>query len=307
MPHPFSWLTACLCIALVACASHGRDAMFCAPPERAEAIWRNPQIKYVVLGEHHGTAQMPAATAEIACAAAADGSRVLLALEVPAREEAALQRYVAGEIDAATMIRGSGFWERGRDGRNSIAMLAMLERVRILRTAGLNIEVIAVAPSSQLSDEQSAEIIGRFPSQEGADMMRSLSDLRMAAAVIDGTARNRAERTIFLVGNAHAVIHASPSSSLNIATREVVHFVRMHAAAALPREQTLSLVFTDAGGTAFAQARHGAGEMRLAPSEEELGAPRVVIEPRPADRPRYDGRIFVGAVTASPPVALPLE
>jgi hypothetical protein len=262
-------------------------------------LWANAQTKYLVLGEYHGTAEMPAVTAELVCAAAQGGGRVLLALEIPQSEQSELEAFVGSN---ATTLEGRGFWERARDGRSSQAMFALLQRVRELRDVGLDVEVLAVAPSGRLSEEEEAVLWRRFSPPAEVDRSGSVTDLRMAAAVIDGAQRTQAQRVIFLVGNAHAVTAPSPSSSWNPVTGDVRRFVRMHTAAALPRENTLSLVFTHSGGAGFAQTQSRAGVNALAPSEFERTSPAVLIAPYPAAEPRYDGRVFVGSVSASPPM-----
>jgi hypothetical protein len=245
---------------------------------------------------------MPAAAAEIVCQAALRRARVLFALELPAFEEQALQAFVAGDLDGAAMLQHSQFWLRNRDGRSSVAMFAMLERIRALRQAGLDIDLIAVAPARRLSEADKTQLAERFGLAAGIDRDGSLYDLGMAAAIIDDAQRLGAERVIFLVGNAHAVTAPSESASLNVETGQVRQFIRMHAASALPRGRTLSLVFTHAGGETFAQTREGAGVHPDEASEQELAAPSVVIAPYPANRPRYDGRIFIGPISASPPM-----
>jgi hypothetical protein len=296
-PH----LIALIGLAFAACATPPRREVACAPPPGAEALWRNPETRYLVLGEMHGTVEMPAVAAELTCHAAADGAQTLLALELPVSNEPALRQFIAGEIDAAAMTNGNVFWERGRDGRNSVAMVALLERVRALKAAGLSIDIVAFFPWFQLSDEEAGQLLARFPVPEGVDAQRSLHDIRMAARIIDESERRGAERTVVLIGNAHAVVEPSPSSSLNPTTGETRSFVRMHTAAAMPRAQTLSLNLTYSGGTAFSMTRGGAGVSNVPGGESELTVPGVVIAPTPANGSRYDGRIFIGAITASPP------
>lgn len=295
-------LVSLLILAPSACATPASPPA-CYPPAGASAIWADPRAQYIVLGEYHGTNEMPSATAELVCDAARDGEHILVALEFPRSEEAALQAFLAGELDGVAMLQNSRFWQSGHDGRASAAMLSMLQRLRALRAAGLNIEIIAVARVRGSSEEQMQALLERFPLAPEIDRRGSLSDLHMAAAIIDGQQRTSAHRVIFLVGNAHAVIAPSASASWNPETREVRRFIRMHAAAALPRERTLSLRFTHAGGSGYAQTQARAGVNALAPSESELSTPSVRIAPYPSDNVQYDGRIFIGPVSASGPAA----
>lgn len=285
-----------------ACASAPQPLPInCDAPAGAASIWADARTRYVVLGEHHGTSEMPAMAAELVCEAARDGAQVLVALEFPRYEEASLQAFVAGALDGAAMLEHSRFWQRNNDGRASAAMFSMLERLRALRQAGLNINVISTLRAAALNHEQERALLERFPLAPEIDRRGSLSDLHMAASIIDGAHRLGARRVIFLVGNAHAKIAPSRSGSLNPTTGDVREFIRMHAAAALPRESTLSLFFTHAGGAGYARTRERAGVDALRPSERELSHPGVVIAPYLPEAPEYDGRIFIGPVSASAP------
>jgi hypothetical protein len=289
-------------IVLASCASAGSQSVRCRAPAGVDALFRDPEVRYLVLGEVHGTDAMPAAAAEIACEAASRGDRTLVALEIPRREQAAIEAYVGGADDVATLL-GSD-WARRRDGTASVAMLGLLTRLRDLREAGLEIEVAAVQGSSAAaSADEIARWMQRFQPPAEADLGRSGYDLRMAEALIDRASAIGAERVVLLVGEAHGAIRASPSSSLNSTTLQIVHFVRMHTAAALPRRETLSLVFTHSGGAALARTRGGETRAPLDPTENIVTSPAVVLAPYSSGSSDYDGRVFVGSVLPSPPAA----
>ena len=296
-----AWWPALCAAVVLGCASSPQRAVECAPPAGVEALWRDPDIRYVVLGEYHGTDAMPAAAAEIACDAAKSGARTLVALEMPQRHQDVLAAFVEGTISADDMLAASE-WGRRRDGTGSIAMLALLQRLRDLRSAGLDVSVAAVQGASS-SDADLAALVARFDPPTEVDARRSSYDLQMAANLLDHAARVRAARVILLVGEAHGIVHPSPSSSFNPQTGAVTHFIRMHTAAALPRDQTISLRFTHAGGSARAMLQNGESVVPLASTELELRAPAVIRAPYPADAPAYDGRIFVGPISRSPPAA----
>jgi hypothetical protein len=289
-------------LVLASCASAASESVVCRAPAGVDALWRDPQIRYVVLGEFHGTDNMPAAAAEIACDVAARGNRTLVALEIPRREQALIEAYVSGGVDVATLLTSD--WARRSDGTASVAMLGLLTRLRNLRHAGLEIEVAAVQGSSaEASDDEIARWTQRFQLPTEADIRRSSYDLRMAETLIDRANDVGAERVVLLVGEAHGAIRASPSSSLNSATLQLIHFVRVHAAAALPRTETLSLVFTHSGGAGMARTRGGETRASLDPTEEVLTSPAVVLAPYSSGSSDYDGRVFVGPVAPSPPAA----
>jgi hypothetical protein len=289
-------------VLMASCATGTPTSVVCKPPAGVDALWRDPQIRYVVLGEFHGTDAMPAAAAEIACDVAARGNRTLVALEIPWREQAVIEGYVSGAVDVATLLASD--WARRRDGTASVAMLALLTRLRNLRHAGMEIEVAAVqASSAEASDDEITRWSRRFQLPTDADIRRSGYDLRMAETLIDRANTAGAERVVLLVGEAHGAIRASPSSSLNSETLQIIHFVRMHATAALPRTETLSLVFTHSGGASIAQTRSGETRSSLDPTERVLTSPAVALAPYSSGSSDYDGRVFVGPVAPSPPAA----
>lgn len=114
-------------------------------PCRWPAAMPSPAV--VLVGEIHGTDQAPAFVGELACAAAAEGTAVTVALEISAREQARLDAYLAsaGTPDARAALLAGPFWTRStQDGRSSTAMLALLERLRRLHADGRRIAVIAV-------------------------------------------------------------------------------------------------------------------------------------------------------------------
>ncbi|MGE5181931.1 MAG: hypothetical protein ACM31C_07705 [Acidobacteriota bacterium] len=109
-------------------------------------------------GELHGTEQSPRFVGDVACQAARRG-KVQLALEIPSDEQPRLDRFL-GDGERAPLLDGP-FW-RGRDGRSSEAMLALLERVRDLRAAGAAISVVAYdAPGEADRDAAMASFVAR--------------------------------------------------------------------------------------------------------------------------------------------------
>lgn len=98
----------------------------------------------VILGEIHGTAEVPALVGEVVARVLAGGGPLLLALEIPSSHQDQLDRYLASagsQADRAALF-GHRFWGF-RDGRSSVAMLALLDRARDLRASGLALEVLA--------------------------------------------------------------------------------------------------------------------------------------------------------------------
>lgn len=100
----------------------------------------------VLLGELHGTKEIPALAGTLACHTASAGTPVVVALEVPREEQGAVDLYLESDGGAearAELLQGT-FWRRPyQDGRSSAARLELLERLRRWRQAGQPLSVLA--------------------------------------------------------------------------------------------------------------------------------------------------------------------
>ena len=122
----FRW-TAALLLAL------GMSANAHADDVAAQIRQHSGDHRVIVLGELHGTREVPALLRELMEAYAADGAPVRLALELPTGENPALATYMssAGTAEARAALRGTKYWtvrSRMHDGRRSEDMLDLIER-----------------------------------------------------------------------------------------------------------------------------------------------------------------------------------
>lgn len=111
----------------------------------------------VVLGELHGTREMPQLVQELVQAYVAQGTPVHLGLELPATENARLATYLASNGDAAARqaVRTTSYWRtagKPHDGRRNEDTLSLIEAVRVLRVQGHDVQVVGfdqVLPAAQ--------------------------------------------------------------------------------------------------------------------------------------------------------------
>jgi hypothetical protein len=100
----------------------------------------------VLLGELHGTREIPALVGTLACHAASTAP-VVVALEVPREEQPALDAYLDsnGDTEAREALTQGTFWRRPyQDGRSSRAVVELVERLRVWRQRdGLPLSVLA--------------------------------------------------------------------------------------------------------------------------------------------------------------------
>ena len=178
-----------------------------------------PNLKYVIVGEMHGTAETPAAFGDLAMGVAKRGP-VTVALEYPDADHPQLDAYLhsKGEAaDRAAFLQGRLWTYPSQDGRTSKAMLDLIERLRV---------AIATVPGFQVVSCQPSRVSG------SADNDRGMGECWKAAGAA------RPEATILaLAGNAHAAL--------------IDQYGYPPAASFLPPEQTVSLVNARPGGEAW--------------------------------------------------------
>lgn len=104
------------------------------------------QAKVLLLGEIHGTQEMPRFAGDIACHFAKRGQPVALALELPRQVQARIDAYLesSGDMTARLALVGDDFWRKALDGRATLAMIDLIERVRLLKSVGMDMQLIAM-------------------------------------------------------------------------------------------------------------------------------------------------------------------
>lgn len=262
----------------------------CAPLPGVDAVLDRPQ-RILVFGELYGTAEAPAAFAEIVCAASERGP-VTVGVEWPGRtpEEVLGDKfsgYFGGYMrrPVETFMASDGgpdalrnFTDRlgtlYHDGRTSLAMVEMIVRLRNLRAAGANIRVVAfVDPIVPPRDAQPADL----PALHEKGLADTLNSLPAT------------QRLIVLVSALHArreSIDAAPPYDP----------MAMH----LPAADTLTFEFETTGGQAWGCVRQcGAKDVR----QTGVLPPGVWLHPMRTGG--YDGAWSLGKVTASPRTPVP--
>jgi erythromycin esterase-like protein len=144
--------------------------------------------RLVFVGEMHGTQETPALVAEILDAYAARRQPVVLALEISTQEQSRLDRYVASRgtaADRVALLRGP-HWRAPHDGRDSDAMVALIDHVRRLRAHGAPIAIVAF-------------------DRGGTDM--DARNRGMAAALRATATQYPTATLLVLTGNVHAMTH----------------------------------------------------------------------------------------------------
>ncbi|HEU0152702.1 MAG TPA: calcium-binding protein [Arenimonas sp.] len=179
-------------LAMATCAAAQPATFEGEPPEAAAKtlVAAAGDARLILLGEMHGTREIPRLVAHLVTIYAAEGP-VLLGLEIPGSGQADLRRYLdspGADADRAALL-ATPYWNvQGdqHDGRRSHDVLDLVEHVRLLRAQGRDVSLLA------------------YDAEPGPRIDANARDRIMAARVrasFDALPRGR---LLVLTGNVHA-------------------------------------------------------------------------------------------------------
>lgn len=236
-----------------------------------DAVLLTP-ARVVIFGEPHGSVEAPALFGDAVCAALDSGLEITVALELQAAEDRFVQEYMASEGTPADrrLLLSAPYWRGARDGRTSIAMIDLIERLRRMRALGLPIKVISFQP------------IGR------RGVPQNYYEIEMAALWARGLPEADADhgKLLILTGTVHATKVALARYDLR------------PAASHLPAAEVMSLRLAPEGGESWGCNRTECGPLPVptGPITE-----RGIVVERSADG-AFDGLYAVGGpLTVSSP------
>lgn len=226
----------------------------------------------LLLGEVHGTAESPRFLGDVACHAARRAP-VTVALEIPHDEQARLDAFLADPASSREALLAGPFWGV-RDGRSSVAMLELLERLRAERAAGLDVAVLAF-------DQ------GDGPRPPGT------RDQGMAARIAAAIEASPGRTVLVYAGNVH--------TRRSRGVRWDPEFEPAGAALAARGVALVSLDVARHGGSFWACVPDQAGRTRCGAHDRDVEPVDRIWYVRLAALDGYDGEYVVGPTTASPP------
>ena len=225
----------------------------------------------LVVGELHGTREAPAYFFQMICdlLRTHPTEALIVALEYPSAEQAALDRYLdSSASNADERLLATPFWTREmQDGRSSRAIHELIASLRELRQRGADLSLIAI------DDWQATDRTGA-----------------MAEAINRAMAHAPGARAVALVGNLHAR-KSGPASSISVAPSLLQRLrppARSYSFRAHHGSHWACAPFceeTPLAGSPLAQSRRNP-DMRQAASSET-----------------FDGLIDLGEVSPSAPAA----
>jgi len=268
-------------------APDGPSVQPAATPVCASAIEGADQLtsSTVLLGEQHGTTEIPALFADLVCHAASrhQGQTVLVGLELPASTQPAIDLLLDGpEKDAGTRaLLAHSFWQQEtQDGRTSQAMLALLERLRTYRAQGMRLAVRAI------------------DSNTGHDR-----DSFMAGTLSEAIATIRPAQTMVLVGDYHSRVIKGYPWKPDDDHRPLGALLRDKD----PDVLGLRVIWRRPGSAWTCNTSMECGPHPVRARAFEGSVPQLALDLDAADKVGWSGALFVEAVNASPPAigALP--
>lgn len=271
--------------ALAACAQE-ISATPTTPPVTVSETQCGPEIAgfdavskapLVVLGEVHGQEGPPAFAANFACRQALRAGSATLALELPRDEQPRIDAFLAsdGGDAAKNALLAGAFWQaKFQDGRRSSAMVAVLEKARTLRRAGLQLRVTAIDVSSAAAAQGDREVA----------LAKSL------VAVVG----EKPGPVTLLVGNMHARTLAGASFNPSL------EFMAGRVKKEIPDLVSLDVRYTDGEAWICTSAKaEECGAKKV--SGRQTGDAWAIERFGTPDKAGFDGTYSVGAAKASEP------
>lgn len=263
-------------IALLATALIAGSSPACSSLDGTAALLDQSQ-RVIVVGEFHGTVEVPAAFLGVVCEAAQRGP-VTVGLEMSEADRPLFDQFMASPDEAAArrVLRYGDFGRADRDdGRHSQAMLDMMLGFWRLRAAGHDIALHPFVP-----------LMSRIQQRDQA-----WRELEMGYAMSRALVARPGARLLILVGDLHA--RKTPFAPWPE--------VGLPAAGHLHGTDTLTLHMAQQGGEIWGCDQDGCGQEKMT-GVYDAEARGIILAP--ISEGAYDGVLAVGPVTASPPAAL---
>jgi hypothetical protein len=229
-----------------------------------------------LLGEFPGTREIPQFAVKLACQAAARGSSVFLAVELPVEQQSAIDAYLSNQAAPADVERltSQEFWRRPyQDGRSSEAMLGLLAEVKRLRAVGLHIDVRALEERGVSGD---------------------VKDSLMAERLLAPLMTNSSAVVVALIGNVHA--RAAQGFSWDPTYRPTGWRL------AQTGHRVVALDAAFANGTMWLCSVSDRLDCGEHPAKGQAAGSQTLVKVwGQRSRDGFDGFFYVGPVSASPP------
>lgn len=245
----------------------------CPPAPGLDALLESGTV--LLLGELHGTREVPAFVETVACRALARDLPVVVGLELPVAEAARVAQYLAsdgGEQAEAALLAGPLWQAEYQYGVTSRGVVGLLDALRARKAAGAAVEVVLYDP-------------GNVPER----------DFGMAQNLAAALGARPEAFAVVLSGNLHNRLTVGTPFDADLEPMGHLLVKRLDG------RRLVSLDMAHQGGTAWLCFGSTAEECGPKEVGGEAGRTSGVELGPPDDEAPYSGRYFTGPVTASPP------
>jgi len=259
----FKFFVALLAITLAACAHGPQQAISTGNCTLQQGL---PAGKLLLFGEMHGSIEAPKLISDLTCSLS-KSEEIAVGIEIPSQDQQLIDNYMNSrgtKTDVEALTSGY-FWQKGRDGRSSAAMLRLIEDIRALREEGHAIYLFA------------------FDDQPGAKLERNVA---IATGIRRFHAAHPDTKIIALMGNIHAMqSEMTTSDGVLVPSGSLLHDLH-----------PVSVLITYPAGTIWA-CMPTCGTQSLTPRSPKPGAGFMLGAPLDG----YSYSFQLSSITASPP------
>ncbi len=246
----------------------------------------------ILIGEVHGTWEIPVLVATLVRQAAIEDIEIILCLEFSSSEQASLDRFLSsdGGAEAKNTLLKQQHWTN-QDGRASVGMFAMLELVRRLRSEGKRIQIVTMDSNWILPEEDFASLSPEKLRQ--LEELASKRDGEMAKAVIQARGKSTDAIIIAYAGNVHTRITKGTDWDPD--------YIPMGWYVSEKVKNLISLDVDHANGQAWVTTERGSGQTNFAGKDR---GPIPFVELFGNADSGYHGKLYVGRITAAKPASM---
>jgi hypothetical protein len=180
-----------LILTMLALPVVAKDKSECGNMPDLEVIAKQP---FVMLGEIHGTEEVPKLFGDLVCQSLNNHSeRVAVFLEMPKVLQPLLNKYLRSEIDVKTLLAHPVWSPQWQDGRYSVAMLGLINRLKRLTQTQPNrmdvwlIDFIAQNKNGRDKSQYLAENVTSAPLKQYKQLLALVGNLHNRINLDKGT------------------------------------------------------------------------------------------------------------------------
>ncbi|WNG35087.1 ChaN family lipoprotein [Archangium violaceum] len=236
------------------------------------------QGRVMLLGELHGTREVPRFVALGTCQVATRGIPVTVGLEMPVAEQARVQRFIesAGTEHDHALLMESPFWRSPYpDGRGSEAVVQLLEQLRWMRAQGLDVQAFVF---------------------DHPELQGEAREAAMAQSILSQVEAGAGRFFLVVTGNIHP--RTQPGVPWDLGYRPMGYML----ARKLPSLLSLDVAFNSGTAWICFVGKGDSLECGERPTKGKDNGDRYFVSlfERPSES-GFHGLFYVGAVSASPP------